>query len=224
MNHRALSIFLLSSFCCFSGNSESIFKIDFTTEPNGPGITWLEKNNFKYQNNGEDLNTYIKNGRFYIEADRELNGLIIKEKNLAGVKKVRILWGVTKFPEGANWNKNVKREAIAIVLSFGKKKISSDSWYIPDVPYFISLFLGQNENENQAYKGNYFQKGGRYFCVPCKSQINQSVSTEIDIEQLFKKTFKKDTMPAITSFSFEVDTRDTKGTSGAFIEQIEFLR
>lgn len=128
-----------------------------------------------------------------------------------------------QYPEGANWEKGVYREPIAVIISFGTKKIDSGSWAVPNMPYFIGLFLGNKESAGKGYKGNYYHKGGRYFCEPCQNAPGKTVTTEVELEQRFKQTFGESSMPPITGIAFEVDTRDTKGKSKAFIKAIEFL-
>ena len=49
------------------------------------------------------------------------------------------------------------------MIFFGDENQESGSVFIPDIPYFLALFLGEKERPGKAYLANYWQKGGRYF-------------------------------------------------------------
>jgi hypothetical protein len=38
-----------------------------------------------------------------------------------------------------------------VMVSFGEDKIDSGSLFIPNAPYFLSVFLGAHEQEGRAY-------------------------------------------------------------------------
>lgn len=201
---------------------ETVFTLDFTSKSNGDAFSWMKENEFEKQNDADDLICEFKDGALIIGTDKAVNGIFSKKVNF-NASKVRIEWGVNKYPDGANWEKGVYREGVGVIISFGKKKIDSGKFYIPNVPYFIGLFLGEKEKENKAYTGNYYKKGGRYFCQPCGVKPNQTVVTEFDLASTFKEQFKKSKVPAISGIVIEADTRDTKGKSRAYIKKIEFL-
>src|SRR3989304_3659499 len=50
---------------------------------------------------------------------------------------------------------------------------------IPDLPYFLSLFLGEADEINIPYKGRYFHAGGRYVCVG-NPELKETVITELN--------------------------------------------
>jgi hypothetical protein len=68
--------------------------------------------------------------------------------------KVKIEWGVIKYPKGASYEGKVNNEALLVLVFFGDEKISSGHLTIPDSPYFIGLFLGRHDKVNKAYKGS----------------------------------------------------------------------
>lgn len=213
----AVSTFLFS----LAGQAEVVYKIDFTDQK-GTAADWFKKNEFTFQNDAKKVNAYFESGTLVLEAD-DMNGIFTKNLDIKNASKIRIVWGVAQYPQGANWEKGVLREAVGVVVSFGKEKISSGSMVVPNVPYFLALFLGETEKEGKAYFGNYFKQGGRYFCQPCQNQTGKTVVTEFDLSSKFKEQFSKNTVPPISSITIEVDSRDTKGVSKAFIKSIELL-
>ena len=218
--------FLLSTLIfLFSLSPSTLFAqawaVDFS-KATGSGQKWFKSNGFELQRDADDIKVNLKDGKMIFQVNEKL-GLFNKKLNLSGITKIKIRWGVNQFPQGAEWEKGVLREAISVVLSFGTKKIDSGSFAVPNVPYFISFFLGEKETEGKAYVGNYYKEGGRYFCSPCGAKKGTTVTTEIQIADLFKKEFGKSNVPNITGLALEIDTRDTEGNAEAFIESIELL-
>ena len=203
--------------------AETVYRLDFSTQKNGNAADWFAKNDFKFQNDGDEIKARFENGKLLLEIDDDINGLITKEVRIEGATKVRIEWGVNRYLKEANWENGVLREAIGFIVSFGDEKISSGSFVVPNVPYFIVIFLGQHAIEGKAYLGKYYKKGGRYFCSPCGSKPGQTVVTEFNLAETFKNQFKKSTVPFISGFSFEIDARDTDGNSQVFIKSISFI-
>lgn len=215
-------IFLfLSTSALFA--SETVYHIDFSGQKDGNAQSWLIKNGFELQNDADGIKACFENGRLVLEVDDDINGLFTKSLTIKGASRIRIEWGVDRYLKGADWEKGEFREAIGIIISFGDEKISSGSFIIPDVPYFIGLFLGQYEIEGKAYLGNYYKKGGRFFCSPCRNQPGQTVVTEFNLSETFKREFRKSPVPYISAVSLEIDARGTNGRSRAFIKSISFL-
>ena len=52
-----------------------------------------------------------------------------------------------------------------LYIFFGTEKISSGHMLIPNSPYFIALFLCQDEQIDFPYKGRYFHASGRFVCL-----------------------------------------------------------
>lgn len=218
-------IVLLAAVCCTSSLAAAkvVYRIDFSGQKDGKAQEWLKKNGFKQQNDADEIKARFENGRLVLAVDDDINGLYTKSLEIRGASTIRIEWGVDQYPAGANWEKGILREAIGVVVSFGTEKISSGSFVVPNAPYFIGLFLGQHEQEGKAYLGNYFKKGGRYFCSPCRNKTGQTVVTEFPLSETFKREFGITAVPFISSISFEIDARDTEGRSKAFIKSISFL-
>lgn len=198
-----------------------IYTLDFS-KASGDAEDWFENNGWELKSDADDMNPKFNGGKFTIKTDDDDLGLFTKQVNIRNARRVRIEWGVTSYPKGADWEKGVYREAISFVMSFGKKKIASGASYVPDVPYFISLFLGEKEKEGKKYIGNYYKKGGHYYCIPCGNPAGTTIITEYEIPENFKKTFGQSSVPTITGIAFEIDVRDTDGKSAAFVKKIEF--
>ncbi|MBU2646792.1 hypothetical protein KKI24_18935 [bacterium] len=211
--------FLLSPFITQAG---TVYQLDFSKQKNGSATDWFKENEFKLQTDADKVKTRFENGVLYLEVDKDINGLFTKSVRIEGATKVKIEWGVNRYPDGANWETGKLREAIGFIISFGTEKVSSGSMVVPDVPYFIGIFLGQQEKEGKAYTGNYFKKGGRYFCSPCGSKAGETVVTDFDLSETFKKQFGKTVVPFISGIGIEIDARDTDGKSQAVIKSITF--
>ena len=217
-------LFAIVGGLCIAGSvyAQPLWQADFS-QVKGSGQSWLQSQDFELQRDAEDIGLEIKEGKLVFTVQKETLGLFSKETKINGASKLKIKWGVLKYPQKADWEKGVLREAVSVVLTFGSEKIDSGSFAVPNVPYFISFFLGEKEQEGKPYKGNFYQKGGRYFCIPCKNPVGKTVTTEVNFSDLFKKEFGKNDVPPITGLAIEIDTRDTEGAAQAFIESIEIL-
>jgi hypothetical protein len=147
----------------------------------------------------------------------------VQTLNVPHVRRLRVRWGVDRYPQGADWTKGVYRVPIAVMVSFGEDKIASGSLFIPNAPYFLSVFLGEHEQEGRAYTARYYKKGGRYFCQPCGVPPGQTVVTEFDLETNFIEQFQQRVLPSVSSVSFQMNTTDTTGGARAFLINIELL-
>jgi hypothetical protein len=78
-----------------------------------------------------------------------------------------------------------------LYIFFGRDKVSSGQFAIPALPYFIGLFLGQEEQLNTPYKGRYFHAGGRFVCVG-NPEPHETVRSEFDLLTAFQTYFGKD--------------------------------
>lgn len=195
---------------------------DFSGQKNSPAGPWLKTQGFKLERDADAINTNFEGGRLVFATPEGTLGLFGKELKLLGVRRLRVTWGVLAYPKGADWGAGKLREPISLVVSFGDEKIDSGSSFVPNMPYFLSFFLGEREDSTKVYLGNYFKKGGRYFCRPCQNPVGQVVTTEVDLAALFMEQFGR-TMPPITGLTVEIDTRDTKGEAKAFVQKVEFL-
>jgi hypothetical protein len=109
------------------------------------------------------------------------------------------------------------------MISFGEEKIDSGAFFIPNTPYFISLFLGEKEQEGRVYTAKYYHKGGRYFCTPCNPPAGEAITTEFNLDKAFKQQFGVSPTPPISSFGVQMNTEDTEGGARAFLKSVEFL-
>jgi len=209
----------------WSGNplGNVIYVLDFSDRADGDAKSWLQTNGFQFKLDADDLNPHFSHQRLMLESSDEKAGYFVRRMNLPKVKGIRLIWGVDRYPQGADWERGIYRVSIAVVISFGEKKIGSGSFYIPDAPYFISLFLGEKEKSGRAYTGKYYKKGGRYFCKPCGVPPGETVVTEFDLEGAFKSQFGQSKMPPVSSFGFQMNTEDTRGGARAFLKKVEFL-
>ncbi len=223
---RYLTIFVLLFMSILFVNpatADVVYTLDFSKVKDGNAVKWLESDGFELKQDADDMILKFEKGRLVLGTEDDINGLIAKEINIKGAKKVRIEWGILQYPKGADWENGILREAVGFIMTFGTEKISSGSFVVPNVPYFITLFLGEKEKEDKAYVGTYWKKGGRYFCSPCQNPPGQTVITEFDFHRAFTEQFKIKQVPPITALAIESDTRDTQGESKAFIKKIEFL-
>jgi len=218
-----LTLIGLSFLVVLEINAKTLFQLDFSNHNSGNAKEWLIENQFKFKKDPDDLQISFEKGRLLFDAKSDLLALISLETKINNAKRIRIEWGVLQYPTGANWANEMKREAIGVVVSFGDEKIDSGNWIVPNVPYFIVLFLGEKEKENLPYIGNYYDIGGRYICTPCGNLEGETVITDFELSENFKKIFGQKDMPPITSISFEIDIRDIESGSKTFIRKVEIL-
>jgi hypothetical protein len=225
-----IRVLLLVSFVCQLSrvNADNvIYALDFTTQQPGSAIPWLKKQGFQFKLGFEALNPRFEKGALVLSTERPEAGVVgytfPEGKELSGVERVRITWGVSKFPEGADWEHGINRTAIAVMVSFGRERLSSGlPLGIFAAPYFISPFIGAKEVEGKIYTGRFWKKGGRYVCVR-SSNAGDTVVTDLPVDQLFKRLFGKTPTPFVTAIGIQMNTKGTEGKAAAFIAKIEFL-
>jgi hypothetical protein len=222
-----LLLFLMPATTVWA-SEKIIHVIDFTGQKEGSAISWLEANGFEFELNATELNPRFENDALVISTKNEqagLFGLKFEQKDfIHDVKRVEIVWGVNKYPEGADWNNGVNSVPIAVMLSFGTQKLSSGlPLGIKAAPYFLSPFIGKKEDVDKMYIGKFWQAGGRYFCVASGNQSGKVITTDFEIDERFKTTFNQKRTPPITAFAFQKNTKNTDGDSEAFIKKVTFL-
>jgi hypothetical protein len=118
----------------------------------------------------------------------------------------------------------VHNEALMLYIFFGQDKLPSGHAVIPALPYFIGLFLGQEEHLNTPYLGRYFHAGGRFVSVG-HPQPQETVISEFDLIAAFQTYFGKEDVPMISGLTLGVDTfrSGDGGKAAAYIQCIEFL-
>lgn len=222
-----LVIFLIQITALFA-NDKIIHVIDFTNQKNGSAIFWLEEKGFEFELDANELNPRFENNALVISTEDKVAGLIglrfEQQDFIHNVKRVRIIWGVNRYPKGADWENGNNRTPIAVILSFGTKKLSSGLPFgIKAAPYFLSPFIGKKEELDKMFIGRLWREGGRYFCVVSGDQSGKTITTEFEIDERFKRTFGQTRTPSITAFAFQKNTNNTEGGSEAFIKKIKFL-
>lgn len=207
--------------------AEVIHSFDFTTQQSGSALPWLKQQGFQFKLKFEALNPKFENGALVLSTERPeagVAGYIFAEgEELARVERLRIVWGVSKFPEGADWERGINRTALAVMVSFGHERISSGLPFgLFAAPYFISPFIGAREIEGKIYTGRFWKKGGRYVCIKSPNP-GETVVTDLNVNLLFQKVFDKKVTPPVTAVGIQMNTKGTEGKAAAFIKKIEFL-
>jgi hypothetical protein len=203
--------------------------IDFSDYTGGSVENWLRTRRFKFEKDAKNralLGLSVSDQRLELTAKGRLTGFILNDSiNFSNVGKVRIDWGVGRYPLEASYEKKVNNEALMIYIFFGTEKVSSGHLFIPDSPHFIGLFLCQDERVNVPYKGRYFHAGGRFVCLG-KPVPGQMVASEFDLDHAFKSYFGKHQTPTITGIGLGVDTSKAgdSGRSAAFLKSLEFFK
>ena len=218
----------------YSAKAENIYELDFTTAT-GEVRGWFETINWEFREDIDEMNLRFEDGKLVIEPTSDKLGVLMRDFErkdyLHGVTKIRIEWGVEQYPLGADWSgpadkiRNT-REAVSFMIFFGESKLDSGFFLAPDLPYFISFFLGKDEKPDQIYLGNYWQKGGRYLCIPCDGNSEKTYVTEIDLSAKFFELFAIKPQP-ISALGIEVDLQKTEKVNGrhskAYIKRVELF-
>lgn len=220
---HSIVLILLFFLVSLKISAEVLFEVNFSNA-HGNVEAWLNEHGWKIKGSIGDMNTRFENGSLILEPTDDDSVLISRELNrsefLNNVKEIKIIWGVSQYPKGADWSgprekKRNTREPIAVIISFGEEKIDSGGrFFPPNAPYFIGLFLGEKEKPGIAYYGNFYQKGGRYFCESCTGTSGQ-FTTVVDINERFRSIFGKHE-PPISAISIEVDVEDTQKVNGVY--------
>jgi hypothetical protein len=210
------------------GASKRTRVIDFAEYAGGPIEAWLHTKGFRLEHGAEDpaaLALSHKAGALVVEAKQPVRGFLVNDQvKLEHVSTIRITWGIIKYPKDASYERKVNNEALMVHISFGQDEVPSGHVLIPARPYFIGLFLGQEEKLNTPYQGKFFHEGGRFVCVGHPKPYDTVVS-EFDLRTAFQTYFDKADVPMISAISLGVDTfaSGEGGTAAAYIHRIEFL-
>jgi hypothetical protein len=210
------------------GRQEVALRIDFSDYAEGPIEEWLQAKGFRLEHGAEDpelLELSIHEGALVLEAKGPVKGFLVNQDvQLEKVSKIRIHWGIIKYPQNASYERHVNNEALMLYIFFGRDKVPSGHFAIPALPYFIGLFLGQEERLNTPYQGRYFREGGRFVCVG-NPNLHETLISEFDFIAAFRTYFEKDEVPMISGITLGIDTFSSgdKGKAAAYIHGIEFL-
>jgi hypothetical protein len=222
-----IMVMSFNAICSDKSSGKVVYSLDFSKCKDGPAEAYLKKIGFKLKKgmaDSSEVKLYFKSGKLYIDTLESSLGLAIKEGlRINRFSKIRIEWGVDKYPAGASYAKKVNNEAIMIYIYFGLKKSSSDSFFIPNSPYFMGLFLAPADKLNHPYIGRHFTTQGRFVCIANPKQ-GETITSEFNLVNTFKKYYKKSRVPFISGINIETDTSYVKpGKSRAFISKIEII-
>jgi hypothetical protein len=139
--------------------------------------------------------------------------------SLEDIGQVAVQWRVEQYPTGASWEKNVNREAIMVTLFFGPP-VEADHFYLPDSPYFIGLFLCQDDEVDFPYSGKSYRKTSRFVCLD-RPDSGTTIVSNFKIDHAYRTWFATDTVPPVTGIGIELDTGGLdEGQTGACLEKI----
>ena len=206
--------------------------VRFTDYESGPVEDWLQGKGFQFKEDArrrDRIDLDVGEKGLALEAKRRAFGIMPNESvNVPEFTYVEIDWGVNKFPEGASYEQGVRNEAIMVFIFMGDERQPSGSFFIPDSPYFVALFLCHGDDKiNHPYMASYFKKGGRYVCGD-RPGAGQLVTTRFDLLEAYRTYFDKerDDDPAISGIALALETKKAGGggKSSAFIREIRFYR
>ncbi|MDH3981777.1 MAG: hypothetical protein OES84_02625 [Kiritimatiellaceae bacterium] len=210
--------------------AEVVYQLDFA-QAKGDVKTWFESRGWKIQGKILKMKPRFENGTLVLETMKSHSGAFIyqfnKDQFLKDAHHIAIEWGVEQYPAGADWGGPIDktrntRDAIDVMITFGSKKLDSGSLVVPSIPYFIGLFPADGEETGKAYYGNYWQKGGRYFCISGDG-TTEPILTRFALSEKFQETFGKPA-PPISGITIEVDAKNTTKKNGrhskAYIRKI----
>jgi hypothetical protein len=227
----ALTAAVLATVAYLSQAKASVesYTVDFTDyQPQrGPIDAWLRSKGFKFERDATSRDKIMLRADqrgLEVDALQHAQGLLINNSiNQNQYSAVEIEWGVQQHPQGASYERRVNNEAIMVHVFFGQEKKPSGSMFVPDLPYFIGLFLCNGDRVGFPYTGRYFQTGGRYVCLQ-SAPAGQSLVSRFDLRSGFQSIFGA-LAQAVSGYSIEVDTSSTPGagTSSAFIKRIRFI-
>jgi hypothetical protein len=205
-----------------------VYRLDFSGYAGNSIDEWLQSKGFKFEEAAKHRNQLglsIQNSALILEAKEQLRGFLFNESvDVKKSSKVRIEWGIIKYPEGASYEKHLNNEALMVYIFFGDEKIPSGHFALPDSPYFIGLYLGKDDRVNMPYKGKHYQQAGRFVCLG-NPKPYETVTSEFDFATAFRTYFEKDEVPDVSGLAFGVDTSASGdgGTAAAYIRRVEFL-
>jgi hypothetical protein len=205
------------------------WRMDFSDYAGGSIEAWLQAKGFRLEHGAEDpelLKLSSHEGALVVEAKAPVKGFLVNQDvPLEQVSKVRIHWGIIQYPKHASYERQVNNEALMLYIFFGQDKVPSGHAVIPALPYFIGLFLGQEEPLHTPYQGRYFHEGGRFVSVG-NPNPHETVISEFDLITAFQTYFEKDHVPMISGLTLGIDTfrSGDEGKAAAYIHRIEFLK
>lgn len=198
---------------------ESLYRLDFTEHENeSTPLAWFKKHGF-IEKFASKIQLGFRHEGILFEASSKRTAVFLKQHQIEGATKIKILWKVLKYPAGANWEDGNAYSAISVNVAFGDEKFPSGHFFLPAAPRFFSLFPGQHEPEGKFYQHKYYKDSSRHVCVASAIQPGEWITTEFELPQNFQKTFGIP-IPPISGFGIAIHT---SGESKALLKTIEFL-
>lgn len=223
--------FILLFFLSGSALAESeklAYSIRFDDYEIGSVEDWLLVKGFEFKEDARRRNVIeleVNDGSLTIEAKRRAFGIMLNEAvNVADFTFVEIDWGINKFPEGTSYEQGIRNEALMVMFFMGDERQPSGSWFIPDSPYFVGLFLCNGDDRiDYPYVGSYYKTSGRYVCGG-RPAVGEMVTTRFNLFEAYKSYFDKegDDDPAISGLALAIDSQKAKngGKTSAYIREI----
>lgn len=192
----------------------------------GSVLSWLGGKGFVPKQDANNARRVVYSAtpsELVLETRTRAFGLLLNDTDVRDASRVHIEWGVDAFPPGASYERGIRAEAIMVYIFFGKERHASGSLFIPDSPYFLALYLCENEATNKPFRGRYHQASGRFICVD-RPTVGATVTTEFPLAETFKRVFGKTEVPDISGIGLAIDTANVSGSGVAksFIRRIEF--
>lgn len=206
--------------------AEHLWGLDFSTVKQPPHQA-LEQLGFsleKQMSDKDKITLAAVEDRLEIHAASPAFGIMLnKDINLENSDTIELEWGINRYPEGADWDREMNREAVMVYLFFGEP-MDADKFYLPDSPRFLGLFLCKDDLQMVPYLGTNYRETGKYICLG-EPEPGETVHTRFNFHQAFREFFKTDEVPPVTGIGIEVDTSDLPdGRSSAFIKYIGLTR
>jgi hypothetical protein len=203
-----------------------VHEIDLTDYQSGSIDDWLTSKGFVREGDAksDDKMAFSADANgLKVEVLRRARGFLINKRVKAGYSRMEIEWGVTRFPTGASYEKEINNEAIMVQVFLGAKKFASGSMFVPDAPYFLGLFLCESDPVGFAFTGHYFTESGRYICLDSPER-GATVVSRYDLRTGPRAVFGAGVSSDVSGFAISADTTSsTGGRSSAFIRKIRFV-
>lgn len=223
-----LFFFALPAYSAMQPSGDILYQLDFT-QADKDGRLWLRKQGFTLQKDmatGKSIQLIGGNSDkgLYIASDKPSFGLAVKDGlNFHDIEKVVLEWGVQIYPTGASWQRQINREALMVSLFFGSK-VKADRIYLPDSPYFVGMFLCQDDLVRTPYIGKSYRDTGRFICLD-RPERGSIIVSSFDVESAYLNWFSTGVIPPLTGIGIELDTSGLpEGQAGAYLKRITFYR
>ncbi|EKD37112.1 MAG: hypothetical protein ACD_75C01251G0002 [uncultured bacterium] len=209
-------------------SASSTFDLDFSILPDDVR-NHLKSQGFTFEQQMGDesaIHLSAENGRLNIVTDGPALGVLVnKDLHITHPELLEIAWGVERYPQSADWQGGRKNEAVMVVLFFGDP-LPGAQFYLPDMPLFLGMFLGDSDPPHKAFASENYSETGRYVCME-NPPAGQTIVTRLDIRDAFRDWFGNRAIPPVTGIAIEVDTGDLSGeavSSSAFIHHIGLIK